>query len=72
MRTGPTETRHWLYQLIEAENPGQQPQFASKSTVNWARSLALEIQAEHGELYRKTRADRGAGHQSFPFAAESV
>lgn len=40
---------HWLYEQIISENPSQQPQLALQSTVNWARSLALEIGHEHGE-----------------------
>lgn len=40
---------HWLYQEILSEDSDREPQLALQSTVNWARSLASEICAEHGE-----------------------
>jgi hypothetical protein len=42
------ETRHWLYELIKNEKADIQPVLSANSTVNWARSLALEIENEHG------------------------
>ena len=47
------ETRHWLYELIKAEKPDIEPTLSARSTVNWARSLALEIESDHGESARE-------------------
>lgn len=39
----------WLYQEIVASDDDREPQLALQSTINWARSLALEIAAQHGD-----------------------
>lgn len=39
--------RYWLFELLTTEERPD-PQFAARSTANWARSLALEIVEEHG------------------------
>lgn len=40
-------TRYWLFELLTTEERPD-PQFAARSTANWARSLTLEIVEEHG------------------------
>jgi hypothetical protein len=40
-------TKYWLFGVLTTEKRPD-PQWASLSTVNWARSLALEIVEEHG------------------------
>lgn len=39
---------YWLYQQILSENDDRSPREALQSTINWMRSLAFEISAEHG------------------------
>jgi hypothetical protein len=39
---------YWLYQQILSENDDRAPREALQSTINWMRSLAFEIAAEHG------------------------
>lgn len=48
MRIVTTEAGHWLYELIKAEKPDIEPTLSARSTINWARSLAHEIESEHG------------------------
>jgi hypothetical protein len=43
----------WLYKAITEEDSDREPQLALQSTVNWARSLAFEIAAEHGGSLRQ-------------------
>lgn len=41
------DPRYWLFELV-TNDKRPNPQFAALSTANWARSLAVEIVAEHG------------------------
>ena len=40
---------YWLYREIISEDSDREPQLALQSSINWARSLAFEIVAEHGD-----------------------
>lgn len=41
---------HWLYDEIQKNDPERNPREALQSSINWIRSLDLEITAEHGDV----------------------